>query len=151
MCMRGPSPSPCRMVPAAGGWKGLAFWGLLRVGIREVLIGSLGLAWPAGRSEVIGLSWWSWWCGGARRWGGGGSPRALSGAEGLELTVYSSHFFPLPRARSRLEKLSVLRVRLCTGAGGSLSVHLQPWLKASTLAVLGRKCRGQEDSLQGHI
>lgn len=79
--------------------------------------------------------------------GGGGSPRAVSGTEGFEFTVYSSHFFPLLQARSRLEKLSILRVWLCEGLGGTLSVHLQLWLKASTLALLRRKCRGQEDTL----
>ena len=98
------------------------------------------------RAELVGLVvWWCWAVG-----AGVGLPEP-SGTEGLEFTVYSSHFFPLPRVRSRLEKLSILRVRLCTGVGASLSVHLQPWLKASTLAVLGRKCRGQEDSLQCHI
>lgn len=48
------------MAPAAGGRKGLAVRGLCRVGIGEVVIGSLGPAWLAARSEVMGLSWWYW-------------------------------------------------------------------------------------------
>lgn len=84
------------------------------MGIREVLIGSLGPAWPAGRSEVIRLSWWSWWC-----WvvGAGVGLPERSLARRVWSSLYSSHFFPLPQARSRLEKLSILRVRLCEGLG----------------------------------
>lgn len=51
--------------------------------------------------------------------GGGAGVGLQSGLwhGGFEFTVYSSHFFPLPQARSRLEKLSILRVRLCEGLG----------------------------------
>ena len=74
--------------------------------------------------------------------GGGVGLPERSLARRVWSSLYSSHFLPLPQARSRLEKLSILRVWLCEGLGV---------LDLSTcncgLALLRRKCRGQEDAL----
>lgn len=101
MYERALSLSPAWSPPLVAGRAWLSR-GLLRVGIQEIVIGSLGPAWPAGRSrgyqaELVVLG------GGGR----GGSPKR-SLARRVEFTVYSSHF-PSHGARSRLEKLSILR------------------------------------------
>lgn len=67
------------------------------MGIREVVIGSLGPVMAAGRSEVIRLSWWFWVVG---AWVG--LPELVSAdCEGFRVHCVQLSFFPSPAGQKQ--------------------------------------------------